>query len=74
MKACSFVESCDVSTRGKRRAALSHAIGLLEKIRKAEEVHIDRVPQNLQGSDAFAAAEDSLAIVSDAICFLEDAY
>jgi hypothetical protein len=39
-KNTTFLDSIDVSTRGKRRKAMSFAIDLLEKIRNAEERYI----------------------------------
>ena len=68
------IDGLDLSTRPKRRQALAHIITALEYIRDEEEAYQERIPPNLQGSEAYAAAEDSVSIVSDAIVFLLDAY
>ena len=64
----------DVSTRANRRKATLLAIGLLERVRAAEELSISRFPPSLQDGDAFANAECSLELLSDAIACLGDAY
>jgi ribosomal protein S7 len=69
-----FINSINVSTRGKRRKALCIAIKLLEIIRQAEEDNINNFHQNFWNSDAFANADYSLDILTDAICSLVDAY
>ena len=69
-----YVDSLDVSTRGKRRNAVKIILLMLEKVRNAEDAYLERVPFNLQNGDAFAEAECSLDIVTDAIVFLSDAY
>ena len=40
---------------------------MLEKIRKAEEAYLERVPINLQGSEAYANIDVSLVIVINMI-------
>jgi len=70
----SLIESVDVSTRGKRRKAMVIVIGLLEKIRFAEEGYMERMPINLQGSNAYDVADESVATIIDAIASLSDAY
>ena len=67
-------DSMDVSTRGKRRKAIAVAVDLLEKIRQAEERYIENIPFNLQSGDAYAAAENSVDLIIDAIISLSDAY
>jgi hypothetical protein len=69
-----FIHSIDVSTRSKRRKAASSAVALLERILAAEEAYLKRIPENLQGGDAYASAEDSIEAVMDAIAGLSDAY
>jgi 2',3'-cyclic-nucleotide 2'-phosphodiesterase (5'-nucleotidase family) len=64
----------DISTRPKRRRAVSHIITLLSRIRQAESDYLERIPQNLTGSDAYVAADESIDIVTDAIAYLMDAY
>ena len=69
-----FFASLDVSSRDKRRKAVGLVIDILEKIRLAEEVYMERMPVNLQGSEAYADADYSLDNVIDAIIGLSDAY
>ena len=68
------IDRLDLSTRQKRRQALARVITALEYIRDEEEAYQDRIPRNLQGGKAYAAADDSVSIVTDAIIFLWDAY
>jgi len=69
-----LMATIDVSSRSKRRQATSLALGLLEHIRAAEEANIGRFPENFQDGHAFANAEESHEVVSDAIVALEYAY
>ena len=70
----SWVDSLDVSTRGKRRKAVSIVISMLEKIHGAEFDYMERVPMNLQAGDAYAAADYCVDILADSIVLLLDAY
>ena len=67
-------ETLDISTRPKRRKAVALVIMALVRICSAEEAYLDRIPDNLQGGDACAAAEDSIDFISEAISNLVDAY
>jgi len=64
----------DLSTRKKRRKAIGLVIDILENIRVAEEQCMARMPYNLQGGKAFAAADYSIDIIIEAIAGLSDAY
>jgi hypothetical protein len=66
--------SLDVSTRGKRRNAMSLVILMLEKIRNAEEEYMLRMPLNLQSGEAYAAADQSVDAIIEAVDYLSDAY
>jgi hypothetical protein len=70
----SFINSIDVSTRGKRRKAIYLVIELLEKIRNAEERYLERIPLNLQSSSAYSSADESIYTIINAIIGLVDAY
>jgi len=74
MKNKSFIDSVDVSTRGKRRKAMALVIELLEKIRHSEERYLENIPLNLQSGSAYADAEYSVDIIIDAIVELLNAY
>lgn len=64
----------DISTRPKRRRAVSLIISQLSRIRNAESEYMERIPVNLQNGDAYAAADDSVDLLTDAIIYLMDAY
>ena len=66
--------SVDISSRPKRRRAVSLIITLLSRIRQAESDYMERIPQNMVDSDAHAAADDSIDLLTDAIVYLMDAY
>ena len=70
----SFLDSIDVSTRGKRRKAMVLVIELLEKIRHAEERYMERIPLNLQSSNAYFEADYCVDAIIDAIIGLLNAY
>jgi len=69
-----LIESVDVSTRGKRRKATAEAIGLLEKIRHAEEAYMERIPFNLRSGKHYAKADYSIDTLICAIIELLGAY
>lgn len=64
----------DISTRPKRRQVVALIIMELSRLRLQEEAYMQRIPQNLQYSEAASAAEDSIDLLTDAIDALEDAY
>jgi len=70
----SIFASVDISTRPKRRRAVSFIITELSKICKEEETYMERIPINLQEGDAYAAADYSVEQLTDAITTLMDAY
>jgi len=66
--------SADLSSRGKRRKVVALIIGLLERIRAAEQSYIDRMPVNLQQSDAYDTAESSICQLDEAIDMVSSVY
>ena len=62
------------TTRRDRRNALNMLLGFLNQIRDAEELYRDRIPENLAGSSAYDAADETVSLLSDAIDLLESAY
>jgi len=70
----SAVASIDVSTRAKRRKAMSLVVEILESIRTAEEAYMERMPVNFHSGGAYAAADDSVDAIIDAVIGLSDAY
>jgi len=57
----------DYSTRRRRRAAIKIIIGQLERMMSWEEMVRDNMPENLQGSSAYEAAEEAIASLENAI-------
>ena len=70
----SIFASVDISTRPKRRRAVSLIIDELSHIRNEENAYMERIPINLQESDAYADADYSVEQLNDAITTLMDAY
>jgi hypothetical protein len=64
----------DITTRPKRRRAVSLIITQLSRIHSAEEAYMERIPMNMQDGEAYAAAEYSVDLLNDAIVTLMDAY
>jgi len=74
MKACTIIDSIDVSTRRKRKAALSLALNMIEKIRFAEDAYLERIPPNLHGSSAYAITDEAVDALTDSILTLMTVY
>ena len=71
----SFLDSIDVSTRGRRRKAMwLVVIELLEKIRHAEEQYMGRIPLNLRAGSAYFDADYSVDTMIAAIIELMRVY
>ena len=66
--------SPDLSTKRQRRAAVRSIIHLLDRIKTNEEQYQDNIPDNLQGSATFQAAEDTISLLTEALDLLEMAY
>ena len=64
----------DVSTRKKRRALVGALAQQLQKVRDAEESYMLGIPENLQGSSRFEAAEESVSAMDDVIDLIGDIY
>jgi hypothetical protein len=62
------------STRRKRRAIVKGMIIQMAQLIAAEEAYRDNIPDNLQGSKWYIAAEHSLDMMQEAITILEDIY
>jgi len=69
-----FTGFVDVSTRRKRREALSIAVRLLEQILQAEEAYMERIPDNLQSGEAYETTEEYICMLSDALLSLTSVY
>ena len=66
--------SPDLSTKRQRRAAIRSIIQLLDRIKTNEEQYLNNIPDNLQGSVVFDAAEHCISALDEAIDLLETAY
>ena len=62
----------DYSTRRRRRSAIRAIVGQLEQMRAWEERVYDNTPENLQGTDAHAAAEEAADAIENAIDALSE--
>jgi len=66
--------SVDISSRPKRRRAVSTIVDALSHILSEENAYIDRIPPNLHCSDAYVAADESADMLIEAIETLTKAY
>ena len=69
-----FIATIDVSSRPKRQAAIKLSMGLLEKIRLAEEAVLRNTPENFIESEAYAITESAVDILYDVNGYLECLY
>jgi hypothetical protein len=74
MNTTDVLNSFDLSTRHKRRTAVSFVLKLLDKICVAEELNISRIPENFHRFDTYAASANSIDTIRDAVAYLNDAY
>jgi hypothetical protein len=68
------VAAPDYSTRAKRRKATAEIFDQLMEILEAEEAYKDAIPENLQGSKRYDAAEKAVDSLNEAIAAIEDAF
>jgi len=59
--------SSSLSTKRQRRAALDKVVQQLEHILTYEESYRDRIPENLQSSIVFEAADQWVSVLEEAI-------
>jgi hypothetical protein len=62
------------NSRQKRRKALRGILDTLSNIRDAEQRYQDNIPQNLQNSKLYDAAENAISVLQDSIDLLSEAY
>lgn len=53
-------------------ALLSSAESIVQRVCDAEEDCVDRVPENLQGTERFEAMEDAVQSLNDALDLFDD--
>ena len=56
-----------LSTKRQRRSAITKVIVQLTQILRSEESYRDRIPENLQASSVFDAADQWVSVLEDAI-------
>ena len=61
-------------TRRLRRKALDSLVTELQCIMNAETAYMERMPENLQASQAYEAAENAVSVFEEALDILEGAY
>jgi hypothetical protein len=64
----------DNGTRRQRRKEVLQIISRLEDICCREEIYRDRIPENLQGAEAYELAEQCVSTLEEAIGLLREAY
>jgi hypothetical protein len=64
----------DVSSRAARRRAMSLLLVELERVMRAEEAYMERVPENFRCGETYESAEYTVDILTDAIIALGDAF
>jgi len=69
-----MIASVDLSTRRKRRYAVSLAITLFERIRAAEAAYMERIPPNLHNSDAYDTTDFVLTSLDEVIDSINSVY
>jgi hypothetical protein len=62
-----------LSTRRQRHRAIHQCAREVERIRDAEEAYLERIPENLSGGEAYCAAEEAVAALSEAAELLREA-
>ena len=62
------------SSRQKRRKAVALLIRECEAIMAAEQMYIDRMPENLENSPMHEAAEQAVDALGEALEYLRDAF
>jgi len=64
----------DFSSRRQRRSAVKSIALQMERIRDAEERCRDNIPDNLQGSSVYDAADELVSLLGDVIDMLNSIY
>ena len=64
----------NISTRGERRNRIKYLVQQLQSIKVAEENYMINIPQNLQNSQFYENAEETITTIEEAIELLTSAY
>ena len=63
-----------VKTRRHRKQALEVILQQIIAIRNAEADYMDRVPDNLCGTENYEVAEDAVSVLDEIITMMEEVY
>jgi hypothetical protein len=69
-----LIGQMDFSTRRKRRTAVTHMVGCLERIIAAEQSYRDNIPPNLIDSELFDNAEEFIWRLDEVTDLMRDVY
>jgi hypothetical protein len=64
----------DVSSRAARRRAMALLLVELERVMRAEEAYMERVPENFRCGDAYESAEYTVDIIAGVIIAFGDTF
>jgi len=64
----------DVSSRFRRRKILAILCTALQDIRDAEYQYMERIPQNLESSEAYGNAESAVEQLDEVLELIRDVY
>ena len=64
----------DMSTRRKRRRVVAEIINRVEMVKDSESASHKNVPENLRGTDAYEAAEETISVLDEVIELLGSIY
>ena len=67
-----FAENYD--SRRKRRDAIKTVIACVSAISAAEQMYLENVPENLQGSESFEVGENAVDALDEIIDLLTEVY
>jgi hypothetical protein len=69
-----LIGKIDFSTRRKRRTAVCHIVGCLERIIAAEQAYKDNIPPNLMDSELYDIAEEFICRLDEVTDLMRDVY
>ena len=67
-------DTLPLDTRKQRRNATQKIVALLEAVRDREETYVSNIPTNLQGGANYEAAAQTIDVLDQAACLLNDAF
>ena len=67
-------QPCGMTTRRQRRTAVRRILSQLETIKSAEARYMGKIPENLQNSSVYDAAEETVTALEEAVEILASAH